>query len=692
MAITEAGGPLGLGTPTPEADESGSSSGVFEDQLREALAGAGPIQRHLLQEAEERRRREERRRVAAAGGETLAARRRRSMAEAPGARPAWWAGPGIRASTPTPPEKPHATAAGPRRIQDCMESIAFCGAPTSPSTEENAPRTEEDWQEFWKRNDHFISEKEAFLEVLRQRKADMELVECTFEPRCGDPRASQVRLFSSSRRSGSGGPDLYDRCLEEAQRKEQRLQRLREAQAQKEMEECSFAPTSRRPRVSSNAYALAQSRAQQQGSPAAPHQGSARSTPLQSPSTASCPSPQPTYTAALAARRASAAGASGASSPSPSPMLGGCPGGRGPAALADLRWTATGGERPPARMGAAPGSARGGAGAAALAAVLAARHCGRPSSEEGDSEMEPCRDPGPPPVGPHPFQQRRRLTARRTALGGEACRGEMVRENHCQEDLLRTSSPEEIWCAELLEALSRPPQQPRQAPPTPLSPGSMLAPPTPRSPSHPGSPLRPPWPQSPHRPQSPQRPSTTTPLGALGRGLQARLMLRAPELQEAPPADPDEAVELLPQVGLRPESPQESPPPEETRQPAREPRQPAREPPPPVPEHPHEQPQQERVEDAPEGPAAQEPAPESSHEAAPQPELQDERPPPTQECQARQRPSEQEWWERVQVLEAGPSSSRLTVEQPATMFKKAQPSVALAIERLGDLLDGVVAA
>jgi len=103
------------------------------------------------------------------------------------------------------------------------------------------------FEEFYRRNETFVEEREQFLDILRRQKEESDFQECTFEPNLSStakstPQASPKRPTSATRRS----EELYRRGVEQQAKKEERMQKMRQQKADEEVAECSFKPSSRR--------------------------------------------------------------------------------------------------------------------------------------------------------------------------------------------------------------------------------------------------------------------------------------------------------------------------------------------------------------------------------------------------------------------------------------------------------------
>jgi len=114
------------------------------------------------------------------------------------------------------------------------------------------------WADFHRRSGEFMQDREEFLELLRRKKQEDALRGCTFAPQISK-KSSRVAEQCRSRSSGS----IYDRGLNHAVNKLERLEMLRKEKEQREMAECHFQPNTRplRLRQSLPATAVSESRA-----------------------------------------------------------------------------------------------------------------------------------------------------------------------------------------------------------------------------------------------------------------------------------------------------------------------------------------------------------------------------------------------------------------------------------------------
>jgi hypothetical protein len=123
------------------------------------------------------------------------------------------------------------TAVSQRRLELCAKRMVC-----DTSMKEAKPEEQEDteqrrikWERFHQRSFSFQHERERYIESLRQKKEEVELEGCTFEPQTRG-RSSLV--------CGS----LFDRVRQMEDRKESRITEIRQELLDKEMAQCSFSP------------------------------------------------------------------------------------------------------------------------------------------------------------------------------------------------------------------------------------------------------------------------------------------------------------------------------------------------------------------------------------------------------------------------------------------------------------------
>jgi len=132
------------------------------------------------------------------------------------------------------------------RISDASTSASGAdsksdeGAAGHGASQDSASR-KGNWSEFQRRNNAFVEEKEMIMQVLREKKEEAELQECTFRPAITPP--PRENCFAATRPRSTAS--MYDRCLEDQAKKELRLQKIRDERAEREFEECSFKPQCR---------------------------------------------------------------------------------------------------------------------------------------------------------------------------------------------------------------------------------------------------------------------------------------------------------------------------------------------------------------------------------------------------------------------------------------------------------------
>eukprot|EP00446_Apocalathium_sp_SHHI-4_P043598 CAMPEP_0177335180 /NCGR_PEP_ID=MMETSP0368-20130122/23116_1 /TAXON_ID=447022 ORGANISM="Scrippsiella hangoei-like, Strain SHHI-4" /NCGR_SAMPLE_ID=MMETSP0368 /ASSEMBLY_ACC=CAM_ASM_000363 /LENGTH=411 /DNA_ID=CAMNT_0018795951 /DNA_START=17 /DNA_END=1252 /DNA_ORIENTATION=- len=114
------------------------------------------------------------------------------------------------------------------------------GAAGHGASQDSASR-KGNWSEFQRRNNAFVEEKEMIMQVLREKKEEAELQECTFRPAITPPPRENLHDATRPRSTAS----MYDRGLEDQAKRELRLQKIRDERAEKEFEECSFKPQCR---------------------------------------------------------------------------------------------------------------------------------------------------------------------------------------------------------------------------------------------------------------------------------------------------------------------------------------------------------------------------------------------------------------------------------------------------------------
>lgn len=210
-----------------------------EEEAQAGERSPGPIQKLLQQEAEQRRRlRERQRRVlqaasAASSSSTSASSRRRpssACGEASGRRRSSFTQPTYQSAIRKRETLDHGCLSAAEVA--LLEGGADEDCSTTASTHLGGETAAAAWENFQRRNDTFLEEREQFLEVLRLQKFGAELEECTFEP----------RILSRPPREPDSHKSLYEKGLERQARREERLERLRREQEAQELAKCSFRP------------------------------------------------------------------------------------------------------------------------------------------------------------------------------------------------------------------------------------------------------------------------------------------------------------------------------------------------------------------------------------------------------------------------------------------------------------------
>lgn len=94
------------------------------------------------------------------------------------------------------------------------------------------------WEKIHSRNSSFLQDRQKYLEEQRRRKEEQTLEGCTFEPQTCKGQKS----CTTNKRGPSAGATMFERTRQMENRKQERMQKIRQELFEKEMSQCSFQP------------------------------------------------------------------------------------------------------------------------------------------------------------------------------------------------------------------------------------------------------------------------------------------------------------------------------------------------------------------------------------------------------------------------------------------------------------------